>query len=121
LSWAALNARNILALFLRAIVLAELVVDSCQQEMGLTVFGVEFCRSRQLRTRFLEASKFDQRLAREKMSIRRIRLQRLSPLGATQALLETCGIMPEQQQYAQVNQRGIMAVIGSLTGVDRLR
>jgi hypothetical protein len=42
--------------------------------MGLAVFGIEFRRSRQLWTRFPKASKFEQRLARQKMSARRIRL-----------------------------------------------
>jgi len=74
LSWAALNAGDVVTLFPRPIVLAELVVNSCQQEMGLAVFGVELRRSRQLRTRFPKAPKFEQRLAREKMSVRRIRL-----------------------------------------------
>src|SRR2546426_9349684 len=74
LSGAALDAGEVLTLILRAIVLAELIVNSCQQEMGLAVFGVEFRRSHQLPTRFPKPSKFEQRLAREKMGFRRIRL-----------------------------------------------
>jgi hypothetical protein len=71
---AALDAGEVGTLFAGAIGLAELVMDSCQQEMGLAVFGIEFRRSRQLWTRFPKASKFEQRLARQKMSARRIRL-----------------------------------------------
>ena len=46
LSGATPEAGDVLTLFPRAIVLTELVVDSRQQEMRLTVFGVEFRRSR---------------------------------------------------------------------------
>src|SRR5579864_8284957 len=74
LSGAPLDAGEVLTLFPRALVLAELIVNSCQQEMGLAVFGVEFRRLHQLRTRFPKASKFEQRLAREKACVRRIRL-----------------------------------------------
>src|SRR5216683_5704530 len=67
LSGAAADEGDVLTFVPRLIVLTELVVDSCQQEMGLAVFGVELRRSRQLRTRVPKASKFEQRLARKKV------------------------------------------------------